>query len=146
MAWIQIDTPVVAGYVQALCLPNPMCDLVIRNIPDVHPEIIGNSGTNTARKVDFDVMVNTCEGSIQVGPSANETSEKEEAGRDLPIEEVKVMQHEDIVKTAELQHVKVMVNPDSEASYETEYGGDVSEQEASHHPTDDDDEDGRMSE
>ena len=53
-------------------------------------------------------MVNTCEGSIQVGPSANETSEKEEAGRDLPIEEVKVMQHEDVVKTAELQHVMVM--------------------------------------
>ena len=42
--------------------------------------------------------------------------------------------------------MKVMVTPDSEASYETEYGGDVSEQEASHHPTDDDDEDGRMSE
>ena len=38
-----------------------------------------------------------------------------------------------------------MVTPDSEASYETEDGGDVSEQEASHHPTYDDDEDGRMS-
>ena len=75
VAWIQIDTPVFAGYVQALCLTNPMCDLVIGNIPDVHPEIIGNSGMNTARKVYFDVMVNTCEGSIQVGPSANETSE-----------------------------------------------------------------------
>ena len=86
-------------------------------------------------------MVNTCEGSIQVGPSANETSEKEEAGRDLPIEEVKVMHLEVVVKTAEIQHVKVMVTPDSEASYETEDGGYVSEQEASHHPTDDDDED-----
>ena len=39
-----------------------------------------------------------------------------------------------------------MVTPDSEASYETEDGGDASEQEANHHPTDDDDEDGRMSE
>ena len=39
-----------------------------------------------------------------------------------------------------------MVTPDSEASYETEDGGDVSEQEANHHPTDDDDEDGRMNE
>ena len=29
VAWIQIDTPVFAGYVQALCLPNPICDLII---------------------------------------------------------------------------------------------------------------------
>ena len=66
--------------------------------------------------------------------------------------------HKDVVKSAEIQHVEVMktteedalplemVTPDSEASYETEDGGDASEQEASHHPTDDDDEDGRMSE
>ena len=152
---------------------------------------------NSEIRVNFDVMVNTCEGSIQVGPSANETSGMEEAGRDLPIEEVKVMQHKYVVKTAELQHVMVMkteveearqhkdvvnaaeiqhvevmktvedekmqlekvmkttaedalqlemVTPDCEASYETEDGGDASEQEASHHPTDDDDEDGRMSE
>ena len=47
---------------------------------------------NSEIRVDFGVMVNTCEGSIQVGPSANETSEKEVAGRDLPIEEVKVTQ------------------------------------------------------
>ena len=99
------------------------------------------------------------------------------------VEEVR--QHEDVVKTAEIQHVEVMktadevmqheeaektvedekmqlekvmktaaevalqlemVTPDSEASYETEDGGDASEQEANHHPTDDDDEDGRMSE
>ena len=39
-----------------------------------------------------------------------------------------------------------MVTPDSGASYETEDGGDVSEQEASHQPTYYDDEDGRMSE
>ena len=57
VAWIQIDIPVFAGYVQALCLPNPICDLVIGNIPGVHPEILGNSGMNTARKVDFEVKV-----------------------------------------------------------------------------------------
>ena len=63
-------------------------------------------------------MVNTCEGGIQVGPSANESSEKEEAGRDLPIEEVKVMQHKDVVKTAEIQHVKVMKTVDEEMQHE----------------------------
>ena len=76
---------------------------------------------NSEIRVDFGVMVNTCEGSIQVGPSANETSEKEVAGRDLPIEEVKVTQHEDVgknvekqrqhkdvVDTAGIQHVEVM--------------------------------------
>ena len=39
-----------------------------------------------------------------------------------------------------------MVTPDSEASYETEEAGDASEREANHHPTDDDDENGRMNE
>ena len=74
----------------------------------------------------------------------------------------KVMQHEEAEKTAEdvkMQLEKVrktattedalqleMVTPYSEASYESEDGGDASEQEASHHPTDDDDEDGSMSE
>ena len=110
--------------------------------------------------------------------------EKEDVARNAAKEEKeKVMQHEDVVKTAEIQRVEVMktadevmqyeeaektaedekmqpvkvmktaaedalqlVTPDSEASYETEDGGDASEQEANHHPTDDDDEDGRMSE
>ena len=74
----------------------------------------------------------------------------------------KVMQHEEAEKTAEyekMQFEKVrktattedalqleMVTPYSEASYESDDGGDASEQEASHHPTYDDDEDGRMSE
>ena len=74
----------------------------------------------------------------------------------------KVMQHEEAEKTAEddkMQLEKVrktattedalqleMVTPYSEAIYESEDGGDASEQEASHHPTDDDNEDGRMSE
>ena len=72
-----------------------------------------------------------------------------------------VMLHEEAAKTAEdekmqLEKVKKtaaedalrleMVTPDSEASYETEDGGDASEQEASHHPTDDDDEYRSMSE
>ena len=73
----------------------------------------------------------------------------------------KVMQHEEADKTTEddkmqLEKVKKtttedalqldMVNPDSGVSYEAEDEGDASEQEASLHPTDDDDEDGRMSE
>ena len=74
----------------------------------------------------------------------------------------KVMQHEEAEKTAEdekmlLEKVRKtattedalqleMVTPYSEASYASEDGGDASEQEASHHPTDDDNEDGRMSE
>ena len=99
--------------------------------------------------------------------------EKEDVARNAAKEvKEKVMQHEDVVKTAEIQRVEVMktadeekmqpvkvmktaaedalqlemVTPDSEASYETEDGGDASEREANHHPTDDDDEDGRMSE
>ena len=112
--------------------------------------------------------------------------EKEDVARNAAKEEKeKVMQHEDVMKTAEIQRVEVMktayevmqheeadktaedekmqpvkvmktaaedalrlemVTPDSEASYETEDGGDASEQEANHHPTDDDDKDGRMNE
>ena len=65
---------------------------------------------NSARRDDFKIKANTCkerEGSTQVGPSTNEISGKEEGGRELPIGEVKVMQHEDVVKTAEMQHEKV---------------------------------------
>ena len=119
VAGIQVDTPVFSGYVQALCLPNPIYDLVIGNIPGVHPDILGDSGMNTtkgmyqekaitsieasecvvtpinsAKTVDFKVKANTCnegEGSIQVGPSTNEINGKEEAGRELPIGEVNVI-------------------------------------------------------
>ena len=119
VAWIQVDTPVFSGYVQALCLPNPIYDLVIGHIPGVHPDIQGDSGMNktkgmyqekditsieasecvvtpinSARTVDFKVKANTCnegEGSIQVGPSTNEISGKEEAWRELPIAEVNVI-------------------------------------------------------
>ena len=81
-------------------------------------------------------------------------------------------QHNDVVNAAEIQQVEVMktvenekmqmekvmktaaevalplemVTPDSEVNYEAEDEGDASEQEVSLHPTDDDDEDGRMSE
>ena len=39
VAWIQVDTPVFSG---ALCLPDPICDLVIGNIPGIHPNILGD--------------------------------------------------------------------------------------------------------
>ena len=103
---------------QALCLPNAIYDLVIGNITGVHLDILGNYGMNTAKeiyqekvipymeasecvvtpfnsagRVDFNVNTNACtesEGSTQVGPSTNDTSGKE-AGRELPIGEVKVI-------------------------------------------------------
>ena len=103
---------------QALCLPNPIYDLVIGNIPGVHLDILGNYGMNTAKeiylekviphieasegvvtpfnsagRVDFNVKANTCtesEGSTHVGPSTNDISGKE-AERKLPIGEVKVI-------------------------------------------------------
>ena len=42
VAWIQVDTPVFSGYLQAWCLPDPICDLVIGNISGVHPNILGD--------------------------------------------------------------------------------------------------------
>ena len=56
VAWIQIE---FVGYVQALRLPNPMCDLIIGNIPGVHPEILGNSGRNTVQGGDFELKTTT---------------------------------------------------------------------------------------
>ena len=44
VARISIDTPVYTGEVLALCMLDPICDLVIGNIPGVHPEIMGTSG------------------------------------------------------------------------------------------------------
>ncbi len=90
MALIQIDTPVFAGYVQALCLPNPICDLIIGNIPGVHPEILGNSGRNTAREEDFEVktnMYNESDGNTRFDPYANEICGREEAVKMLPVKE-----------------------------------------------------------
>ena len=90
VAWIQIDTPVFAGYVQALCLPNPICDLIIGNIPGVHPEILGNSGRNTAREDDFEVktnMYNESDGNTRFYPYANEICGREEAVKKLPVKE-----------------------------------------------------------
>ena len=49
VAWIQVDTPVFSGYMQALCLPNPIYDLVIGNIPGAHTEILGDSGMNMTK-------------------------------------------------------------------------------------------------
>ena len=152
MAWIKIDTPVFAGYVQALCLPNPMCDLVIGNIPGVHPEILGNSGMNTTRKVDLEVQVMPHEDFVEtaeiqhvkVTKTADKVMQHEEAEKTAAYEK---MQLENVMKTTAEDALQLeMVTPDSEASYETEDGGDASEQEASQHPTDDDDEDGRMGE
>ena len=40
-----------SGEVQALCLPNQIYVLVIENIPGVHPDILGNSGMNTAKEM-----------------------------------------------------------------------------------------------
>ena len=152
VAWIQIDTPIFAGYVQALCLPNPMCGMVIGSIPGVHPEILGNSGMNTTRKVDLEVnviphedFVETAEiQHVKVMKTADEVMQHEEAEKTAEDEK---MQLEKVMKTAAEDALQLeMVTPDSEASYETEDGGDASEQEASQHPTDDDDEDRRMSE
>ena len=81
VAWIQVDTPVFSGYLQALCLPDPICDLVIGNIPGVHPNILG------------DVM---------------KTAEMQHV--EVEKIEEKVIQHEEAEKTAveEMQHVKVL--------------------------------------
>ena len=90
VAWIQIDTQVFARYVQALCLPNPICYLIIGNIPGVHPKIQGNSGRNTARKGHFEVKTSTYnerEGNTRIDPSANEIYGREEAVNKLPVEE-----------------------------------------------------------
>ena len=44
VARISIDTHVYTGEVLALCMLDPICDLVVGNIPGVHPEIMGTSG------------------------------------------------------------------------------------------------------
>ena len=95
VAWIGIDTPVFAGYVRALCLPNPICDLIIGNSPGVHPEILWNSGRNTTRKGDFEVKTSTyneSEGNTRIDPYANAIGVREEAVKKLPVnEEIEVI-------------------------------------------------------
>ena len=121
---------------------------------------------NTARKLDFEVKVMQHEDVVETAEIQH--LEVMKTAEEKVMQHVKVMkatdevmQHEEAGKTAEYDKMQLkkvmktatedalqleMVTPDSAASYETEDGGDASEQEASHHPTDDDDEDGRMSE
>ena len=36
-----LDTPVFTGEVEALCLLDPVCDLIVGNIHGIHPHILG---------------------------------------------------------------------------------------------------------
>ena len=63
VALIQVDTPVFSGYVQALCLPNPIYDLVIGNIPGVHPDILWDSGMNTTKGMYQEKAITSMEAS-----------------------------------------------------------------------------------
>ena len=92
VAWIQIDTPVFVGYVQALCLPNPMCDLIIGNIPGVHPEILGSSGRYTVQGKDSVLKTATSYESdvdTRTDPDVNEDCEIRKSVQKLPIKEEK---------------------------------------------------------
>ena len=56
----------------------------------------------------MNALTNGCSGRRKTWRRMLQKKKLEEAGRELSIEEVKVMQHEDGVKTAEVQHVKAM--------------------------------------
>ena len=43
VALSRVDTPVFCGELYALCVQNPVCEVIIRNIPDVHPNILGTT-------------------------------------------------------------------------------------------------------
>ena len=43
VAKVRVDTSVFCGEVYALCVQNPVCDVIIGNIPGVHPNILGDT-------------------------------------------------------------------------------------------------------
>ena len=43
VAKVRVDTPVFCGEVYALCVQNPVCEVIIGNIPGVHPNILGTT-------------------------------------------------------------------------------------------------------
>ena len=45
VAKVRVDTPVFCGEVYALCVQNPVYELIIGNIPGVHPNIFGSTTT-----------------------------------------------------------------------------------------------------
>ena len=101
VAWIQVDTPVFSGYLQALCLPDPICDLVIGNIPGVHPSILG------------DVMKTVEMQHVEVEKIEEKVIQHEEAEKTA----VEEMQHVKVMKTADEEMQLEMVTPDSVTSY-----------------------------
>ena len=48
-------TPVFSGEVEALCLANPICDVIIGNIPGEHVDIQGNIDTSDEVEVNEQV-------------------------------------------------------------------------------------------
>ena len=51
VARIFIDTPVFTGEVLSLCIRDPICDLVVGNIPGVHPDIMGTARPTGRRTI-----------------------------------------------------------------------------------------------
>ena len=77
VARIFIDTPVFTGEVLALCIPDPICGLVVGIIPGVHPDIMG-----TARQQEevplSDKRVNTV-GAVQTRAQVEKKKKSQKA-------------------------------------------------------------------
>ena len=56
-----VGTSVFTGEVQALCLTDFTSDLVIGNIPGVHPNIVGDFGKTAEEEIQHDEFGKTAE-------------------------------------------------------------------------------------
>ena len=101
VARIYVDTPVFPEEILALCLTEPMCDLVIGNISGVHPYIQG------------DVMKTAEMQYVEVEKTEEEAMQHEEAAKTAEEE----MPHVKVMKTGEEEIQLEMATPHSEASY-----------------------------
>ena len=66
VARIYIDTPVITGEVIALCLTEPICELVIGNITGVRPTILGEVVKTEEEDMQHLKVIKTAEEEMQL--------------------------------------------------------------------------------
>ena len=95
-----ICTPVYTGEVDVLCLPDLVCDVVVGNIPGVHPEIMGDAGcVDSCEPADEEILLEQMAGDSVVGGAVETRAQIRRKER--PIKPLKVVPSEGLGATSE---------------------------------------------
>ena len=95
-----ICTPVYTGEVDVLCLPDLVCDVVVGNIPGVHPEIMGDAGhMDSCGPAEEEILLAPTTGDSVVGGAVETRAQIRRKER--PVKPLKVLPSEGLGATSE---------------------------------------------